>query len=123
GPAQLGLGPPRADRGAAEVASAALGVHDVDTADLLLHDLGEPADRRGLAAGQVVDTPDRLRPQTAHDALGEVLHVDEDALLLAGAGDRQRLTPARAVDEAGDHRRGPRARAVGDAEAQHGGLE
>ena len=59
----------------------------------------------------------------AHDALGEVLDVDEAARLQAVAGDRQRLAGEGAADHRRDDGRRPRARAVRDAEAQHRVLE
>ena len=67
--------------------------------------------------------PGGLRRQRGDDPVGEVLDVDEAAGRAAVAGDRQRLAFEGEVGELGDHAGGAGARAVGDAEAQHGALE
>ena len=72
---------------------------------------------------EVVGPARRLRGERADDAVGEVLDVDEGALLVARAGDRERLAAQRALDEAREHRGRPCARPVGDAEAQDRRLE
>src|SRR4029077_3946893 len=75
------------------------------------------ADRGRLAPGEVVGAPGAGRRERCDDALGQVLDVDERALLLAGAGDRERLARSSARDEARDDGGGPGARAVRDTEA------
>jgi hypothetical protein len=98
-------------------------VDDLAAAGHLLHGLGDLEDRHHLVAGEVVGAIGRLGCQGGDNAGGEILDVDEAAALAAVAGDRQRLAFQGEVGELGDDAGGAGARPVGDAEAQHRGLE
>ena len=107
----------------AKSACAGAGVDDVDGAEDVSHRVGDPADGDALLPHEVVDAPAGLRLEAADDAVGQVLDVDEAPRLQALAGDRQRLAGQRSPHEDRDHARRPRARPVGDAEAQDGAVQ
>ena len=122
-PAELLERPLVGDRLAGEVAGARRRVDDLAVVGVFLHPLGDFEDRHDLVAGEVVGAAGGLGRERGDDPVGEVLDVDEAAGRAAVAGDRQRLAFEGEVGELGDDAGGAGARAVGDAEAQHGALE
>jgi len=93
-------------------------VDDLRVVDQIGDDVGQLADGHGLIAGQVVDAVLVSVLEAGHDALGEVLDVDEAPGLKAIAGEGQWLSLEGLGDEDRDHSGGPGPRAVGNAEAQ-----
>ncbi len=91
---------------------------DRDVAHDLAHGPGDRAHAHVLVANEVEDPVRAGRRERGDDALGQVLDVDEAARLRPVAGDRQRLAAKGFVREGRHDRRRPRARAVGDAEAE-----
>src|SRR4051794_34294331 len=118
GPAEVRGGALAADGRAGVVAAAGRREGQLDVADDVADGLRDLADRRVLGADEVVRPAGGDRGERPHDPFGKVLDVDEAAALRAVARDGQRLAGERPADEGGDDRRGSRARAVGDAEAQ-----
>ena len=110
--------PARQDLLAAEVRAPALDVDDARVPDRVAHGLGHLEDRDVLGAGEVVDAAGRAVAHAEHDALREVLDVDEAPRLKPVAGDRERIAGHRLVGEGGDHGRRAGARAIRDPEAQ-----
>ena len=93
-------------------------VHERDRRDELAHRVGDLPHAHLFFADEVEDAVGRGWEQAGDDTVGEILDVDELPRLPAVAGDRQCLAALRAQDEGGNDRRGARARAVRDAEAQ-----
>ncbi len=118
-PAQFGAGALAGDDLRAQVPGPGRGVDDLRVTDDLLDELGDLLDGDVLVTDEVVDAVGGHVAEPERDAVGEVLDVDEAPGLHTVAGQGERLTPERLVDEGGDDRRLPGPGPVGDPEAQN----
>ena len=95
---------------------------DRGLADQAAHRVGDLPDRDAGAAFEGQRPVRRGRGECPHVRVGEVLNIDVVALLVPGAGDRDRLAVQRQLHELGDDQRVPHPGPVRDAVPQHGEL-